>query len=59
MSLSSPLYNDLDPNPSGRDRPSAIYAYDLLNRLTSITNPFGQQSIPDGDLASNQEPIRP
>ena len=58
MSLSSPMNKDLEPDPSGRDRPSTIYAYDLLNRLTSITDPLGRQSIPDGDAVSNQEPIR-
>ncbi len=53
MSLSSPMNKDPEPNPSGRDRPSTIYAYDSLDCLTSITDPFGEQSIPDGNVASS------
>ena len=55
------LTKDQEPTPSGQTARTTTYAYDSMNRLTTVTDPLGLQTIygydSDGNRVTFKDPM--
>ena len=52
------LTEDQEPTPAGQTARTTTYAYDSMNRLTTVTDPLGLQTIYGYDSDGNQVTVK-
>ncbi len=52
------LLQDQEPTPAGQTARTTTYAYDSMNRVVTVTDPLGNQTIHGYDAAGNQTSVK-